>query len=87
MEVEQKSTGKTSMNKASGVKVKDNAGLLKKSIKKLEQRKKSSKRKWEERNMGMVSRKEAKQSKNLNIITGTLVKLTMNSLCQHILIP
>ena len=63
VEMEEKSAWKTAMDKASGVKVKDDAGLLKKSIKKQEQRKKSSKKKWEERNKGVESRKEAKQNK------------------------
>ena len=61
--IEEKTAWKTALDKAQGVKVKDDVSLLKKSIKKIEQKKKSSKKKWDERKDNVEKRKEGKQSK------------------------
>ena len=51
------------MERTEGVKVKDDEGLLKKSIKRLDQKKKSSKRKWDARVEGEENRKKMQQQK------------------------
>merc|ERR1719383_750568 len=61
--IEDKTAWQTAIDKAEGVKVKDDVELLKKSLKKQEQRKKSSKRKWEQRIEGVQKKKEGLQSK------------------------
>ncbi len=61
--IEETTAWKNALDKTEGVKVKDDVTLLKKSIKKQEQRKKSSKKKWDERVSGVEKRKEAKQNK------------------------
>lgn len=61
--LEEKSTWKNVMDKAEGVKVKDDEGLLKKSIKKIEQKKKSTKKKWDSRKESEDKRKDFKQKK------------------------
>ena len=61
--IEETSTWSKALEKAEGVKVKDDEGLLKKSIKKLDQKKKSSKRKWDARVEGEENRKKMQQQK------------------------
>ena len=61
--IEEKSAWKSAMDKAEGVKVKDDESLLKKTIKRMDQKKKSSKKKWESRVEGEEKRKTAKQQK------------------------
>merc|ERR1719216_236134 len=61
--LEDKATWKSVMERTEGVKVKDDEGLLKKSIKKLDQKKKSSKRKWDARVEGEENRKKMQQQK------------------------
>merc|ERR1712049_50884 len=66
--LEDKSAWKKAMEKAEGVKVKDDEALLKKSIKKIEQKKKSSKKKWDDRKDAVEKRKDAKQKKRADNI-------------------
>ncbi|RVE41636.1 hypothetical protein evm_013714 [Chilo suppressalis] len=54
---------KSVLQKAEGLKVKDDPSLLKKTIKKTEQRKKHSKKKWENRIQNVEQKKEEKQKK------------------------
>ena len=61
--IEESTAWKTALDRASGVKVKDNATLLKKSIKKLERKKKVSKKNWEQRQEQEENRKDQKQKK------------------------
>jgi len=61
--IENENAWKTAMDRAEGVTVKDDVALLKKSIKKIEQRKKSSKNKWEGRVDETSKKLEAKQKK------------------------
>jgi hypothetical protein len=61
--LESKTAWKTALDKAEGVKVKDDAGLLKKSIKRIDQRKKSTKKKWADREEGVEKRKTFTQDK------------------------
>ena len=61
--IEEKATWKAVMERTEGVKVKDDEGLLKKTIKRIDQKKKSSKKKWEARVEGEESRKKMKQQK------------------------
>jgi len=61
--IEEKTAWSTAMAKAEGVKVKDDVDLLKKSIKKIDQRKKKSKQKWEDRKESVEKRKDFKQKK------------------------
>jgi hypothetical protein len=51
------------LQKAEGVKVKDDVELLKKSLKKQQQKKKASKSKWENRNSEVEKKKEGQQAK------------------------
>ena len=67
-QLEEKSAWTKALDKAEGVKVKDDESLLKKSIKKQEQRKKSSAKKWDARKEGVEKRKNDKiQKRNENI--------------------
>lgn len=61
--LEEKATWKSVMERTEGVKVKDDEGLLKKTIKRMDQKKKSSKKKWESRVDGEETRKKEKQEK------------------------
>jgi hypothetical protein len=61
--IEESTAWKTALDRSSGVKVKDDASLLKKSIKKIERKKKVSKKKWEQRLEHEEKRKETKQKK------------------------
>lgn len=61
--LEKESTWSKALDKTEGVKVKDDVGLLKKSIKRKEQKKKSSVKKWDARKESEESRKNAKQQK------------------------
>ena len=51
------------MERTEGIKVKDDEGLLKKTIKRIDQKKKSSKKKWEARVDAEDNRKKMKQEK------------------------
>lgn len=62
-EIKEKTAWKNALAKTQGVKVKDDPVLLKKSIQKLEQRKRSSKKKWENRAENVKKGKEEKQRK------------------------
>jgi len=61
--IEEKTAWSTALAKAEGTKVKDDVDLLKKSIKKMDQRKKKSKQKWDSRKEGEEKRKNFKQQK------------------------
>lgn len=61
--LEDKAAWATAMDRAEGTIIKDDVTLLKKSIKKMDQRKKSSKNKWEDRKDQTEKRIEGKQSK------------------------
>merc|ERR1712141_477668 len=61
--IEESSTWTKALDKAEGVKVKDDVGLLKKSIKKQEQRKKSNVKKWDARKETEQKRMETQQQK------------------------
>ena len=58
-EIELKDKWKTAIDKASGIKVKDDVGLLKKAVKKFEKKKERSKKNWQER----VKETEANKNK------------------------
>ena len=62
-EMQETSTWSKALDKTEGAKVKDDVELLKKSIKKQEQRKKSSAKKWTAKNADVNKRKEAKIQK------------------------
>lgn len=62
-ELELKSKWKTAIDKAAGVKIKDDVQLLKKSVKKLEKMKEKSKKSWEERNKQVEMKKNQAQEK------------------------
>lgn len=66
--LEDKAAWKTAMERAEGVVVKDDVLLLKKSIKKIEQQKKSGKKKWENRVEQTEKRMEGKQQKRTDNI-------------------
>merc|ERR1712110_887803 len=61
--LEEKATWNAVMERTEGVKVKDDEGLLKKTIKRIDQKKKSSKKKWESRVDAEDNRKKMKQEK------------------------
>merc|ERR1712083_316168 len=61
--MEESSAWTKALDKTEGVKVKDDVGLLKKSIKKMEQKKKSSSKKWVERKEGEKKKMDARQQK------------------------
>ena len=60
-QLEQQLNWKKAINKARGSKVKDDPGLLKKTLKRKEQQKRSSKKKWETRKSQELKRIEQKQ--------------------------
>jgi hypothetical protein len=62
-ELELKTKWKTAIDKAAGVKIKDDVQLLKKSVKKLEKKKEKSKKGWEERNKQVEMKKNQAQEK------------------------
>ncbi|XP_053601722.1 surfeit locus protein 6 homolog [Plodia interpunctella] len=62
-EVKEKVAWKTVLQKAEGQKVKDDPTLLKKSIKRMEQQKKQSKKQWENRIKSVEQKKEERQKK------------------------
>ncbi|XP_046970106.1 surfeit locus protein 6 homolog [Vanessa cardui] len=62
-ELKEKAAWKNILQKAEGEKVKDDPTLLKKSIKKMEQKKKVSKKKWEGRIQSVEKKKEERQQK------------------------
>lgn len=62
-EIEEKTAWKNALAKVQGCKVKDDVGLLKKSIRKQNQKKKSSKQKWEVRQEAVKKAQENKQKK------------------------
>ncbi|XP_026484416.1 surfeit locus protein 6 homolog [Vanessa tameamea] len=62
-ELKEKVAWKNILQKAEGEKVKDDPTLLKKSIKKMEQKKKVSKKKWEGRIQSVEKKKEDRQQK------------------------
>ncbi|XP_002738640.1 uncharacterized protein LOC100378285 [Saccoglossus kowalevskii] len=66
--VEQKQAWKKAMQKAEGVKLKDDPELLKKSIKKREQIKKRNKKQWDERKVvteKLIKKRQDKRKKNI----------------------
>ncbi|XP_022900528.1 surfeit locus protein 6 homolog [Onthophagus taurus] len=63
IEIREKTAWKNALAKAEGIKVKDDPVLLKKSIKKNEQKKKSSQKKWEARIQGVEKAKDERQKK------------------------
>ncbi|XP_049887207.1 surfeit locus protein 6 homolog [Pectinophora gossypiella] len=62
-ELKEKMAWKTILQKAEGQKVKDDPLLLKKSIKKMDQLKKQSKKKWEKRIENVEQKKDERQKK------------------------
>ncbi|CAH2100097.1 unnamed protein product [Euphydryas editha] len=62
-ELKEKVAWKNILQKAEGEKVKDDPNLLKKSIKKMEQKKKVSKKKWEGRIQNVEKKKQDRQQK------------------------
>lgn len=62
-EVAEKEAWKKALAKAQGLKVKDDPELLKKSIKRKEQQKRASAKKWEARKAGVDKAKEERQKK------------------------
>ncbi|XP_014282605.1 surfeit locus protein 6 homolog [Halyomorpha halys] len=62
-EIKSKEAWDSAIQKAEGVKVKDDIELLKKSVSKIKNRKNKSKRKWEEREKQVESKKEKVQKK------------------------
>lgn len=69
-EIKEKMAWKTILQKAEGQKVKDDPILLKKSIKKIDQKKKQSKKQWEDRIKNVEQKREDRQKKrkeNINI--------------------
>jgi len=63
VEIKEKTAWKNALAKAEGQKVKDDPILLKKSVKKKEQKVRSSKKKWEARISGVQKAKDEKQKK------------------------
>lgn len=63
IEIKEKTAWKNALAKSEGVKVKDDPTLLKKSVKKKEQKQRSSKNKWERRLQGVQKAKEERQQK------------------------
>lgn len=67
-EIEMKSKWKSAIDKASGLKVKDDIGMLKKAVKKIEKKKEKSRKNWEERKKEVEMKKNKVQDKrNKNI--------------------
>ena len=62
-EMTKKEIWKSALLKAEGMKVKDNPDLLKKAMKRREQKKKSSQRKWEERSKTLAKQMKDRQDK------------------------
>lgn len=62
--IEDNSAWRTALDRSSGVTVKDDVTLLKKSIKKQERRKKISKKNWEQRTEKEENRKTVRSSNN-----------------------
>ncbi|XP_060810577.1 surfeit locus protein 6 homolog [Amyelois transitella] len=62
-EIKEKVAWKTVLQKAEGQKVKDDPTLLKKSIKRMEQQKKQSKKQWENRIKSVEQKKDERQKK------------------------
>lgn len=62
-ELELKSKWRAAMDKASGLKVKDDVNLLKKSVKRMEKKKEKSKKNWDERKKEVEERKNKVQEK------------------------
>lgn len=63
IQIKEKIAWKNALAKASGEKVKDDPALLKKSMKKQEQKQRSTKKKWEQRIKGVEKAKEERQKK------------------------
>lgn len=63
VEIKEKVAWKNALAKAGGEKIKDDPILLKKSVKKKEQKQRSSKKKWEQRNKNVETAKNEKQAK------------------------
>ncbi|CAH1155027.1 unnamed protein product [Phaedon cochleariae] len=69
VEVKEKAAWKNALAKAEGQKVKDDQILLMKSVKKKEQKQRSSKKKWEKRIEGVEKAKEERQKKRTDNIS------------------
>ncbi|KAG5892310.1 hypothetical protein JTB14_023490 [Gonioctena quinquepunctata] len=63
VEIKEKTSWMNALAKAEGQKVKDDPALLMKSVKKQEQKQRSSKKKWEQRISGVEKTKEERQKK------------------------
>ncbi|CAF0952999.1 unnamed protein product [Brachionus calyciflorus] len=62
-ELELKSKWRTALDKASGIKVKDDVNLLKKTVKRMEKKKEKAKKNWDERKKAVDERKNKAQEK------------------------
>nr|CAI5850482.1 unnamed protein product [Callosobruchus analis] len=63
IEIKEKAAWKNALAKAEGQKIKDDPLLLQKSVKKKEQKQRSSKKKWEQRIQGVEKAKQERQQK------------------------
>lgn len=80
IELKEKQAWKNALSKAQGEKVKDDPILLKKSVKKLEQMKKSSQKKWEKRIENVNKQKEERQKKRTENIQKRKKEKKLNKL-------
>nr|CAH7740297.1 unnamed protein product [Callosobruchus chinensis] len=68
IQIKEKSAWKNALAKAEGQKIKDDPLLLQKSVKKKEQKQRSSKKKWEQRTQGVEKAKQERQQKRTDNI-------------------
>lgn len=80
VEIKEKTAWKNALAKAEGIKVKDDPTLLKKTLKKQEQKQRSSKKKWESRIAKVEKAKEEKQKKRTENIQKRKKDKKMNKL-------
>ncbi|XP_049778241.1 surfeit locus protein 6 homolog [Schistocerca cancellata] len=66
--IKERTAWKTALQKAEGVKVKDDPNLLKKSVRKELEKKRKSKKKWDARNEKMKQQQQEKQNKRMENI-------------------
>lgn len=66
--IKEKTAWKTALQKAEGIKVKDDPNLLKKSVRKEIEKKRKSKKKWDARNEKVKQQQQEKQAKRMENI-------------------